>query len=548
MNRKRFTWLITMMVISLAGITGVQIYWVRNAIAIGNENFNNSVQNALQQTVGSIESSRRVAFFNDFMLKERPWDDTISGISGVFSFGSFESRFGGGFSLNITGNAGYSVPRQGPLTSHGEKQEEELMIDAMIPEGDSVTIVITAPGESVSDSPFNPAPEGFTKEKRIVISQDEYLDWLKRRATEFQRMSEQMVSEMYDWESQSEIDDRLVKSTLNRTLAHNGIRTPYEFAIVRGNKIAGGDFTSGNSTEILSEGYMVRLFPGRLVKEEVVLSVIFPQKRDFVLGNMTWLLFSSLIFSMIVLATFALSLFFIIRQKKISEMRADFINNMTHEFKTPIATISLAADTITNPRVISDEAGVRHFVGMIKKENSRMNRQVETILQIASLDKQDIDFRFGDVPVHSIIERAAEAMEIQIQQKNGTLSLKLDAIDSVIYGDAEHLTNLVHNLLDNANKYSLGEPEITVSTINRDNGIVLSVSDKGIGMSKTVQTRIFERFYRQPAGNIHNVKGFGLGLSYVKSIVEAHKGVIEVTSEPSKGTRFDIYLPFNWGE
>ena len=139
-------------------------------------------------------------------------------------------------------------------------------------------------------------------------------------------------------------------------------------------------------------------------------------------------------------------------------------------------------------------------------------------------------------------------MEIHIQQKNGTLKLQLNAIDSVIYGDSEHLTNLVHNLLDNANKYSTGEPDITVSTMNRDAGIVLSVSDKGIGMSKAVQTRIFERFYRQPAGNIHNVKGFGLGLSYVKSIVDAHKGIIEVNSEPYKGTRFDIYLPFNWEE
>jgi two-component system phosphate regulon sensor histidine kinase PhoR len=243
-----------------------------------------------------------------------------------------------------------------------------------------------------------------------------------------------------------------------------------------------------------------------------------------------------------------MSLFFIIRQKKISEMRSDFINNMTHEFKTPIATISLAADTITNPRVINDEVGIKHFVSMIKKENSRMNRQVETILQIASLDRYDIQFRFGDVPIHSIIERAVEVMEFQIQQRGGVIALNLQAVDSVIYGDAEHLSNLMHNLLDNANKYSPEKPEITISTSNRDEGVVISVSDKGAGMSKSVQARIFERFYRQPAGNIHNVKGFGLGLSYVKSIVDAHKGVIELTSEPGKGTRFDIYLPFNWEE
>lgn len=547
MNRKRFTWLIIMMVVSLAGITGVQIYWVRNAIAIGNENFTNSVQNALHQAAGSLESSRRVAFFNDFMLRERPWTDSIAGMKGVFSFESFSSQYGGGFNLNITGESGYPAPPSAGDKDIGEPVEE-FMFDGVIPEGDSVTIVISSPGENSSDNTADAATDGSPNEKRVVISQDEYTDWLKRRAAEFQRMSEQMVSEMYDWEVKAEIDDRLVKYTLDRALSHHGVKTPYEFAVVRGGRFAGGLFTADHANDLLKSDHMVRLFPGRLVKDEVILSVIFPNKRDFVLGNMTWLLVSSLLFSLIVLATFGLSLFFIIRQKKISEMRADFINNMTHEFKTPIATISLAADTITNPRVINDEAGIKHFVGMIKKENSRMNRQVETILQIASLDKQDIDFRFGDVPVHSIIERAAEAMEIHIQQKNGTLKLQLNAIDSVIYGDSEHLTNLVHNLLDNANKYSTGEPDITVSTMNRDAGIVLSVSDKGIGMSKAVQTRIFERFYRQPAGNIHNVKGFGLGLSYVKSIVDAHKGIIEVNSEPYKGTRFDIYLPFNWEE
>jgi two-component system, OmpR family, phosphate regulon sensor histidine kinase PhoR len=548
MNRKRFTWLIIMMVVSLAGITGVQIYWVRNAIAIGNENFSNSVQNALHQAAGSLESSRRVAFFNDFMLREKPWTDSIAGMKGVFSFESFSSQYGGGFSLNITGESGFQPPQQGSEPNRAEPEDDEYLFDGVIPEGDSVTIVITSPGEMTADNRSDAATEGKTTEKRVVISQSEYTDWLKRRASEFQRMSEQMVSEMYDWEERAEIDDRLVKYTLDRTLSHHGVKTPYEFAVVRGGRFAGGIFTNTHADDLMNSDYMVRLFPGRLVKDEVILSVIFPNKRDFVLGNMTWLLVSSLLFSLIVLATFGLSLFFIIRQKKISEMRSDFINNMTHEFKTPIATISLAADTITNPRVINDEAGVRHFVSMIKKENSRMNRQVETILQIASLDKQDIEFRFGDVPVHSIIERAAEAMEIHIQQKNGTLKLELNAIDSVIYGDSEHLTNLVHNLLDNANKYSPEEPDITVSTTNRDAGIVLSVSDKGIGMSKAVQTRIFERFYRQPAGNIHNVKGFGLGLSYVKSIVDAHKGVIEVSSEPYRGTRFDIYLPFNWEE
>jgi two-component system phosphate regulon sensor histidine kinase PhoR len=261
---------------------------------------------------------------------------------------------------------------------------------------------------------------------------------------------------------------------------------------------------------------------------------------------MALILGGSMLFSLFIFATFALSLYFLIRQKKISEMKSDFINNMTHEFKTPIATISLAADTIINPKVIRDEGTIRHFIGMIKKENSRMNKQVETILQIASLDKKEIEFNFETTSLHSIIERAVETIGIQVHQRQGTIKLNLNASQNIIYGDNEHLTNLVHNLLDNAIKYSPEAPEITVTTKDGENGIVLSVEDKGIGMSKSVQSKIFERFYRQSSGNVHDIKGFGLGLNYVRAIIDSHKGTVTVFSEPGKGSKFEIFLPYKW--
>jgi two-component system phosphate regulon sensor histidine kinase PhoR len=226
-------------------------------------------------------------------------------------------------------------------------------------------------------------------------------------------------------------------------------------------------------------------------------------------------------------------------------MKSDFINNMTHEFKTPIATISLAADTITNPKVINDEPSIRHFIGMIKKENSRMDKKVETILQMASLDKKEIHFRFENLSLHEVIEHAVDTIDIIIRQRNGRVTMKLNAQEPVVCGDSEHIFNLVNNLLDNAIKYSPESPDITIETQNKGNGIMMSVSDKGTGMTKSVQAKIFERFYRQSSGNVHDVKGFGLGLNYVRAIVDAHKGNITVTSEPGKGSRFDVYLPFN---
>jgi two-component system phosphate regulon sensor histidine kinase PhoR len=358
-------------------------------------------------------------------------------------------------------------------------------------------------------------------------------------------MSDQMISEVYQWEKTMEMDQREVEFALRRSLQFSGIRTPFEFAIIKNGEVAEGTFKKSGKNEFLKSSYMVRLFPDNIIRQDLILSVVFPEKANYVLGSMVWILGGSLLFSLIILATFAMSLYFIVRQKKISEMKSDFINNMTHEFKTPIATISLAADTITNPKVISDESSVKHFISMIKKENSRMNKKVETILQIASLDKKEIDFKFENLSLHTIIERAVETIEILVHQRNGKVKLQLQAGQYMIFGDGDHLFNLVNNLLDNAIKYSENAPDVTVKTTNSDGGIIMSVEDKGIGMSKSVQSRIFERFYRQTSGNVHDVKGFGLGLNYARAIVDAHKGNISVTSEPGKGSRFDVYLPFN---
>jgi len=225
-------------------------------------------------------------------------------------------------------------------------------------------------------------------------------------------------------------------------------------------------------------------------------------------------------------------------------MKSDFINNMTHEFKTPIATISVATDSITNAKVVNDPERIRYFAGMIKKENHRMNRQVEDILTIARLDRKDFEFTWEAVNVHELINDAVQGISIQVEKREGKINLELNASNPVITTDKIHGTNVIYNLLDNAMKYSVNPPEIKITTSNKPKGVLISVEDKGIGMTKAVQSKIFERFYRQTSGNIHNVKGFGLGLNYVKAILEANCGTISVQSEPGKGSRFDVFLPF----
>jgi len=194
--------------------------------------------------------------------------------------------------------------------------------------------------------------------------------------------------------------------------------------------------------------------------------------------------------------------------------------------------------------VVNNPDRIRYFAGMIKKENTRMNRQVEDILTIARLDKEDFEFVWEPVDVHELINDAMQGIILQVEKRGGKMESQLNAANPVITTDKTHGTNVIYNLLDNAIKYSVGAPEIKIATVNKSNGVLVSVEDKGIGMTKAVQSKIFERFYRQTTGNVHNVKGFGLGLSYVKAVLEANQGTISVFSEPGKGSRFDVFLPF----
>jgi len=544
MNRKKFTGLIIMMLLSIIGIIWVQIVWIKNAVNIQNDGFNNAARQSLINAANTIETSRKMNFFNNFMPVD-PLSSTNSSsdVRGYLSIGGYSSEPGNKLSINISNQAITGGFDTGKITTVNKSYT--INNDGSIV-SDSVNYVISAPDKSGKMNIIRKGEDGGANSRSLFVKQNEFLNWVKKRSIEFQNMSDQMINEVYQWEKTLELDSNEIDYTLRQALAYSGIQTPYEYAVIKNGIVQNGTFKKSQKNDFLKSKYMVRLFPDNIIRQDLILSVIFPERTNYVLGSMIWILGGSMLFSLFILATFALSLYFIIRQKKISEMKSDFINNMTHEFKTPIATISLAADTITNSKVIKDEVSIRHFIGMIKKENSRMNKKVETILQIASLDKKEIEFKYENVSIHTIIEHALETIEIQVHQRNGKIRLSLNAEHHFIYGDGEHLTNLVNNLLDNAIKYSPDSPEIIITTGNNEKGIILSVEDKGIGMTKAVQSKIFERFYRQSSGNVHDVKGFGLGLNYVRSIIEAHKGNITVYSEPGKGSRFEIFLPFNW--
>lgn len=275
------------------------------------------------------------------------------------------------------------------------------------------------------------------------------------------------------------------------------------------------------------------------------LQVYFPSKEKELWSAVIPSLLMSILFTGLVLFCFGFVMYVIQRQKQVSEMKTDFINNMTHEFKTPIATISLASDSIASPIILNNPDKVMRFTNIIKEENKRMLNQVEKVLQMAMLDKKDFQLKLSQVDVHDLISTAAEHMNLKVLKRNGILRTDLKANSTTLTADSTHLSNIIHNMLDNAEKYSSENVDITISSENVKSGIQISISDNGIGMTKDQLKNIFEKFYRAHTGNIHDVKGFGLGLSYVKAIVDAHGGTINVKSELGKGSTFSIYLPQN---
>jgi two-component system phosphate regulon sensor histidine kinase PhoR len=272
------------------------------------------------------------------------------------------------------------------------------------------------------------------------------------------------------------------------------------------------------------------------------LIIVVPDYRNQVWASLKWVLLGAITFMIIILAAFFVTIRSLLIQKKLSEIKSDFINNMTHEFKTPIATISLAVDAMRNEKVQSSPEKMAYFSGIIKDENIRMNKHVETILQAAHMDREELKLNPVPLHLHELIEGAIDNHQLQLKEKNGEVILHLDASPDGIIADEIHFSNLISNLIDNAIKYAAAAPVITINTYIKGDAIFVSVADNGIGMTDETQKRIFEKFYRAHTGNLHNVKGFGLGMSYVKTVIDAHKGSISVASKLGEGSVFTVQM------
>ncbi len=341
------------------------------------------------------------------------------------------------------------------------------------------------------------------------------------------------------------IDERIsiteVEKKLKNELSEYGVKTPVEFAI----------FSNGKSTKIKSEKflfdknktYSIPIYVDSDGNNKYQLLASFPCKTRYLFSDLIAISILSIIFTLIIIIAYTSALNQLIKQRQISEIKTDFINNMTHEFKTPIATINLALDAIKNPKVIDDKEKVARYLQMIRDENKRMHAQVENVLRISKLEKKELEINKEPLDINTIIDDAIDHVQLILDDKNGEITTILKAHRKTCLINDVHFTNVMVNVIDNAIKYSIDAPKIVINTENVNDLIIIKIKDSGIGMSKIAQKRIFEKFYREHTGDLHNVKGHGLGLAYVKKIIEDHNGQIYVESEKGHGSTFIIKLP-----
>ncbi|NUY82273.1 HAMP domain-containing histidine kinase [Flavobacterium sp. MAH-1] len=340
---------------------------------------------------------------------------------------------------------------------------------------------------------------------------------------------------------QQRVTKEKLQELLSKELDQFGVKTPYEYAV----------YSNGLATKVKSDRfaydkyatYSIPIFTNDEGSNNYQLLVSFPQKKKFLFSELVGITVLSIVFTLIIIIAYSSALNQLIKQRQISEIKTDFINNMTHEFKTPIATINLALDAIKNPKIIEDQDKVKRYLQMIRDENKRMHAQVENVLRISKLEKKELEITKESNDLHDILEEAIEHVSLIVEDRQGTITTHFNAKRSTVLLNDVHFTNVIVNILDNAIKYTPGIPEIDITTENVKDFVIIRVKDNGLGMSKAAQKRIFEKFYREHTGDIHNVKGHGLGLAYVKRIVDDHNGQIFVESEKGKGSTFIIKIP-----
>ena len=515
MTKRLYIALIILMSVSLVGIVGLQVYWITESIHVKEDQFSQLITQSLKSVSNDLETLDKISFVERYKLSSSGLtltkdekDQLLSGVS------------------------------QGQKNSIADKKMLILDVDFpkiefIISKHDSLrqpvfTIKKNTETGTVSDSKLK-------SDFLISLSANDSI------STFLLALLEQKYEELGDkMPIRKRISKDLLEHLLTVSLSQNNIKTRFEYAIM-----SKGLITPVYSNRFKQSGneYVVPIFANKDGISVYDLYVQFPNKRDLVLSSMWMMLVLSVIFTLVIVFTYAGALYLIFKHRKTSEVKTDFINNMTHELKTPIATINLSIDALRNPKILADKERILHYAKVIKDENNRMHQQIENVLRISRLDKNKLELSREETSMNELVEEAINHILIIVEDRGGEVDFELDAEDDVVNVDVIHFSNILVNILDNANKYTIDNPKIIVKTLNIDRSVVVEVTDNGIGINKAMQQKIFDKFFRVSTGNIHNIKGQGLGLAYVKQIVEAHGGTVGVRSRKGKGSTFIVTMP-----
>ena len=507
------------MSLSLVGIIFVQAYYIKNSVENEEKQFKTNVNAALYYVTNKIEENELNKYFEKYQNLDKDKKGDSVAVSKLFIYQKDNDKTFL-YSAGILEEDLKLAPSIFDIT-----ELDSIVVKNFI--GTSEIVEFSNTGGNEKDINQTPISR-ITNSGPLLDVQKNYLE--KNFKTVLKRVP------IYERVSKQEI-----KRLLTKKLKEFNIDIDYEFAIYSNDlatKVHTEDFENdGKST------FRVPIFSDENNQSTYRLMVNFPDDSKFILSSIIGMILLSVIFTLVIIIAYSSALFQLVKQRKISEIKTDFINNMTHEFKTPIATINLALDAIKNPKVIDDNEKVIRYLNMIKEENKRMHAQVENVLRISKLEKNELNISKDRVNLNDIIEDAITHVELLVEDRQGYIKTSLDADMSSVLANETHFTNVIVNILDNAIKYSPEAPKIKVSTENVGTNILLKIKDHGSGMSKAAAKRVFEKFYRESMGDIHNVKGHGLGLAYVKRIVNDHQGHVSVESEKDNGSTFIIKLP-----
>jgi two-component system, OmpR family, phosphate regulon sensor histidine kinase PhoR len=530
--KKRYIFLvITSIAISLLGLIGIQIYWIRNAVAVKEVNFDRGVSEAV---------SRAIYKFNKMELTRKAVNQRDRDQQMGYLFNMLDSLNRVHYQQMVT-----RQPQAGnPFATDSLESQlwSDIQMNLGLSEASSPGMAdTTMTGIAPSLGGRGYLPDADQR------SQNDPSSMFFSRSRIINDLFDDMFSNRYALQVSAEETVNTLDSLLDSELLHHGIKTEYEFGVFNPVVNALTNEKTGNySKDLLQSPYFFSLFPNDIFLNPDYLLLYFPEQKKYIFSQVNAMLATSSLLIIIIISSFAFTILTVIRQKKLSIMKNDFINNMTHELKTPISTISLACQALSDKDVQKSEDLYQSYITVINEENKRLGMMTEKVLQTALIEKGKVKLSKSGMDMHELVNDTIRKICIQVETRGGSIKTDFQAADSFMEADRVHLANVFFNLLDNANKYTPVNPKILVSTENSSHGILVHVEDNGIGISRANQKKIFDNLYRISTGNIHDVKGFGLGLSYVKAIVEKHGGWISVSSEPKKGSRFTVFIPFGF--